>query len=829
MVAKIKHFLSVVLSLLLVANMFSPVIPVAFAKGRGKLANSVVSITPADQQTKVAPNTPIEITLNADKHVLHTLGIDKNEDSKKHKKEHKERKDRLGVLITDGQNDFLASENDGTADVVYDEDTNTVKITVQHPNLTRYTSYNVYLLCKDSLNKYRASLNSDKHARAFEKMLEKEQDEHLFNYSFQTGSAIGEASQWNLTQNKEGKILTTEGLTVTATAQDDYGNPAVNGKFVFVNATDVNGQPLEGITAIPTEAQLQDGKAEIIVTSDRTQKAVLNFQTVGDYPEDTKNFSLNAEFVKPVPERSRVLIDKQENTDGTITINGSVQLNGSPVADVGVPLEVTGGTLTDSLPITDSNGNFTTTVIPNGEEKVSVSVDSSVCPNVTTIVLGEPASISLSVSADKIPVGKQVTVTAVVKDGIGQPVKDVTVHFETNLGTITPQDVTTDQNGTATAILTSSQAGTVTITATAENLTSQKEVIFSVTDEPQPLRQPAPGEIPIYTVEELCKIGKDSKYPLDGKYILMANLDLAGTNYVAIGSISTPFKGTFDGNGLVIKNLKQAMFDRVDSTARLQNIKLENVNIYDEASLVRVNYGVVSNCSATGVVRGGLYYGYYGTGGLIGENRQGGIVTNSYFSGTVYGESRVGGLVGRNAGEIKCSYSTGSVIGKYDNIGGLVGENHYQGRIIECYSTSDVEGRYSVGGLVGYHDGELVQWSYATGNVKGEYNVGGFVGYNSHYIAVCYSIGKVTGLNPYWTGGFAGNGDSSWSYNCYWNIETSGQTKSFIGIGKTTAEMKKKATYINWSFSEYGIWRIDEDQSYPYLKNNEQIPHPGTN
>ena len=54
--------------------------------------------------------------------------------------------------------------------------------------------------------------------------------------------------------------------------------------------------------------------------------------------------------------------------------------------------------------------------------------------------------------------------------------------------------------------------------------------------------------------------------------------------------------------------------------------------------------------------------------------------------------------------------------------------------------------------------------------------------------------------------------------NSYWDIETSGQTTSAGGTGKTTAEMQTASTFLEagWDFIE--IWDIAENQTYPFLR-----------
>ncbi len=52
--------------------------------------------------------------------------------------------------------------------------------------------------------------------------------------------------------------------------------------------------------------------------------------------------------------------------------------------------------------------------------------------------------------------------------------------------------------------------------------------------------------------------------------------------------------------------------------------------------------------------------------------------------------------------------------------------------------------------------------------------------------------------------------------NSYWDTQRSGTTFSGGGEGKTTIEMKQRATFQNWDFDN--IWAIEEETDYPYLK-----------
>jgi hypothetical protein len=140
-------------------------------------------------------------------------------------------------------------------------------------------------------------------------------------------------------------------------------------------------------------------------------------------------------------------------------------------------------------------------------------------------------------------------------------------------------------------------------------------------------------------------------------------------------------------------------------------------------------------------------------GGLLGYGDLSVTISNSYSTGAVTGDAKVGGLVGTLAGGyIEESYSTGDVFGRTNgSIGGLVGyadsgsgSGTFRGivnagsvlsSLIESsYATGDVTQIASgndgggVGGLVGSLYSGTILNSYSTGDVRGETTVGGLVG-----------------------------------------------------------------------------------------------------
>ncbi len=142
------------------------------------------------------------------------------------------------------------------------------------------------------------------------------------------------------------------------------------------------------------------------------------------------------------------------------------------------------------------------------------------------------------------------------------------------------------------------------------------------------------------------------------------------------------------------------------------------------------------------VVGGGYVGGLAGSLGTDGgwfQSVPGGEITDSYAAGKVSGEYSVGGLVGFNNGDIAASYAMVSVSATEEKyIGGFVGIN--LGDIAASHATGAVSGTEYVGGLVGLNKGEIAA-SYATGAVSGRDAgdivwsktgefVGGLVGYN---------------------------------------------------------------------------------------------------
>ena len=304
----------------------------------------------------------------------------------------------------------------------------------------------------------------------------------------------------------------------------------------------------------------------------------------------------------------------------------------------------------------------------------------------------------------------------------------------------------------------------------------------------------------ITTIERLQQIGTED-YPLDGFYVLEDDIDASGTADWNEDRGFRPireFEGVLDGQGHVITGLTiertsangVGLFRAIGKDGVVRGLGLEDYAVTGQGSvggLAGSNYGVIEESYANGAVAGAQF-----VGGLAGSNE--GLITRSSARAVVEGGSWAGGLVGDQVeGVISESYALGPVSGELQ-IGGLVGWN-YMGEISNAYATGAVSGESQIGGLVGRNEGGSVSKTYATGAVSGESQIGGLIGRDE-----------------------GGSVEAS-----FWNTRTTDQNTSAGGEGRTTGQMMRRSTYTEadpaWDFTD--IWRIDQGETYPYLRNAE--------
>ena len=102
------------------------------------------------------------------------------------------------------------------------------------------------------------------------------------------------------------------------------------------------------------------------------------------------------------------------------------------------------------------------------------------------------------------------------------------------------------------------------------------------------------------------------------------------------------------------------------------------------------------------------------------------------------------------------------------SVSGYVFGNGWSASVMNCYSTSTLNGTSDIGGIVGMLELAYIVDSYNTGVVSGSSGVGGIVGfaYTSCHITNCYNVGTVNGRRD--VGGVLGENSYSYVENSYY-------------------------------------------------------------
>ncbi len=217
-----------------------------------------------------------------------------------------------------------------------------------------------------------------------------------------------------------------------------------------------------------------------------------------------------------------------------------------------------------------------------------------------------------------------------------------------------------------------------------------------------------------------------------GKTVLLAcDIDLNNEEWTPIGKSGATFKGTFDGNGKTISNLKisgttdntaannyRGLFGTTESPATVKNFTIYNAEVsgslYVAAAVGMPYTGQVSDITVTGLVKISAWWytgviggnGYASVKNCIVDVTEGSIVsaTGSYVGG-------IFGFHGEGAIEISDCSSNIDVTG-FSYVGGIAGICHYGNTISNCSAVctvtktasvadSDQSDLYGIGGIAG--------------------------------------------------------------------------------------------------------------------------------
>ena len=173
-----------------------------------------------------------------------------------------------------------------------------------------------------------------------------------------------------------------------------------------------------------------------------------------------------------------------------------------------------------------------------------------------------------------------------------------------------------------------------------------------------------------------------------------------------------------------------------------------------------------------------------------------------------------------------------------DNVGALAGTSD---SIARSWATGRVSGGGNTGGLVGAAvDAVRASWSAVTVSGGTSLNpAGGLVGAlgSSGSIVASWSGGRVDSANGRGLVGFMVSGAAV--TDSYWDTQTSGQSTSAGGTGKTTRELQRPTAYgssgiyANWNLNLDGQaggddpWHFGTSRQYPALKFSGRTTYRG--
>ncbi|MDR1155627.1 MAG: hypothetical protein LBL04_13050 [Bacteroidales bacterium] len=296
--------------------------------------------------------------------------------------------------------------------------------------------------------------------------------------------------------------------------------------------------------------------------------------------------------------------------------------------------------------------------------------------------------------------------------------------------------------------------------------------------------------IPVGTYSEFQLV----RTKLNGTYKQEASLDLLNIEWAPVGTSSSKFTGTFDGNGYTLANLKitgnnnyAGLFGASGGTIRNVRIVSGSVSGKDYVGSICGNASsTLTDCSNGSNVSGSNY-----VGGVCGS----GTASGCHNTGSVSGTVRYTGGVCGSGGASNC-YNTGQVSGAH-YIGGICGT--LTAAITACYNTGLIfgSGNY-IGGICGYNTSYSITACYNTANISGgDHYIGGICGdnYSSPSSTVaCYNTGAISGNGSY-IGGVCGRNDGT-ATACYWK-DVSGD-KAVSGIGGNSNTGTTVFAYDAW-------------------------------
>lgn len=257
--------------------------------------------------------------------------------------------------------------------------------------------------------------------------------------------------------------------------------------------------------------------------------------------------------------------------------------------------------------------------------------------------------------------------------------------------------------------------------------------------------EPAKNGQGVYLIsspDELMWFDKNAKMIDSAKLLadITINEDVSGSDatsqkykWTPIGTDSSKYTGTFDGNGHTISGLyinstaaNTGMFGRIGSSAVVKNLTLADSVIRSTKNYTGAITGYiddaasVTNCHTKNSVQ---VTAAKFTGGIVGYQDDTSTLTRCSNAAEVTGANNVGGISGYNwsksSASLTDSYNRGSVSGS-NLVGGICAQIYIGGTVSDVYNLGTVQatgtaGTPTAGGITG-----VFRW----GTIKSAYNAG---------------------------------------------------------------------------------------------------------
>ena len=297
--------------------------------------------------------------------------------------------------------------------------------------------------------------------------------------------------------------------------------------------------------------------------------------------------------------------------------------------------------------------------------------------------------------------------------------------------------------------------------------------------------------IDISTAAQLSAIRND----LDGRYRLVKDIDLSGSQWEPIGTgytASTAFTGVLDGNGHTIKGLTivhngtgsdakfAGLFGHMNGTVKDLTLKGVDITVKETKSarvgaVAGQSQGVIEGVTASGRVQCLSTSNTAAVGGIVGRQTKVALISgcSSAVDVKVTGNTiRLGGILGENeGGKVLLSQTVGKVDGNATYqlyIGGIAGHSHsassgnvvIEAEITDCLRDGATVGfaksRLVGGGLIGWNESGVLKnaISLQTVDFTGDTNVtaGQIIGENGGDAENTYYVKNDAGLTEIGTG-----------------------------------------------------------------------------